>query len=433
MSKKLFAIIWMSLGLVLMSVRPSAASNSFTHSSFLTPNRIVSPDGPYLTIADALADANDGDVIEVRGGTYPALVVEKSVTLIGVDDPIIDGSGLGTVVTLSAPGIVFRGFDVRGSGTNPDTDDAGILAEAPQIIVEDNRLYDVLFGIFVAEADNAILRNNDITSKTEYDLGRKGDGVRVWYSNNVLIENNLVHETRDIVMWYAANATLRGNRIENGRYGIHFMYCDGATLERNVVQGNTVGFFVMYSDNIIIRENEIRGHHGLSGYALGFKDTDNVEVVDNLLIDNQAGAYLDGIPYSPQGYGRFERNIFAFNNVGVMLMPAVKGSVFSNNTFWENVEQMAIQGGGGSANTWEGNYWSDYTGFDAGSANGMTTPDGIGDGPYRAERLFENMLDREPMLRALIYSPAAQAIETAAAAFPLVKPQPKLEDPAPRM
>ncbi len=416
-----------------MSVRPSAASPSFTHSSFLIPDRIVSPDGPYLTIDAALDDASAGDVIEVRGGTYPALVVEKSVTLIGVDEPIIDGGGQGTVVTLSAPGIVFQGFDVRGSGNNPDTDDSGIIVEANEILVENNRLHDVLFGIFVAGANNVIVRGNDITGKTEYDLGRKGDGIRIWYSENILIEKNHVHETRDIVMWYAANAILRDNVIEKGRYGVHFMYSDGALIEHNRVEGNTVGFFVMYSDNITIRENDIRGHHGASGYGIGFKDADNIEIVGNLLIDNQAGAYLDGIPYSPQGFGRFHDNIFAFNNIGVILMPAVKGSVFENNTFWENVEQMAIQGGGGSANTWQGNYWSDYSGFDAGTVNGMTAPDGIGDLPYRAERLFENMLDREPTLRALIYSPAAQAIESASAAFPLMLPQPKLEDPLPNM
>ncbi len=426
MSKKLFTIIWMSLGLMFIGVRTSIASP--THYSLLIPDRIVSPDGPYLTLDTALADASAGDVIEVRGGTYPALVVEKSVTLIGVDDPIIDGGGQGTVVTLSAPGIVFRGFDVRGSGNNPDTDDSGIIVEANDILVENNRLHDVLFGIFVAGANNVIVRGNDITGKTEYDLGRKGDGIRIWYSENILIEKNHVHETRDIVMWYAANAILRDNVIEKGRYGVHFMYSDGALIEHNRVEGNTVGFFVMYSDNLTIRENDIRGHHGASGYGIGFKDADNIEIVGNLLIDNQAGAYLDGIPYSPQGFGRFHDNIFAFNNIGVILMPAVKGSVFENNTFWENVEQMAIQGGGGSANTWQGNYWSDYSGFDA-----ANFPDGTGDLPYRAERLFENMLDREPSLRALIYSPAAQAIESASAAFPLMRPQPKLEDPLPRM
>ena len=37
------------------------------------------------------------------------------------------------------------------------------------------------------------------------------------------------------------------------------------------------------------------------------------------------------------------------------------------------------------------------------------------------------------MLRVLLYSPAMQAIEMASEAFPIVRPQPKLIDDAPRM
>ncbi|MBF8284260.1 MAG: ABC transporter protein, partial [Anaerolineales bacterium] len=50
---------------------------------------VVSPSGPYTTIESALADAHAGDVIEVRGGTYPGpLVVQtEGVTLEGVDTP----------------------------------------------------------------------------------------------------------------------------------------------------------------------------------------------------------------------------------------------------------------------------------------------------------------------------------------------------------
>ena len=79
----------------------------------------------------------------------------------------------------------------------------------------------------------------------------------------------------------------------------------------------------------------------------------------------------------------------------------------------------------GAANAWQGNYWSDYAGLDADG-------DGAGDTPYRSERLFENLIDRVPSLRALLYSPAAQTVEFAASAFPIVRPQPKLADPAPR-
>lgn len=388
---------------------------------------IVSPAGPYTTIQAALADAHAGDTIEVRRGVYPGpLIVDTAVSLEGVGWPVIDNGGSGTVVTLAAPGITFRGFELRGSGTEPDRDHSGITIVAPRVVAENNRLTDVLFGIFVARAADSIVRGNDITSKPEYEVGCKGDGIRLWYSPRVIVENNYIHDSRDVVIWYSSDVKIHENLIERGRYGVHLMYCDGAEIERNRLLDNSVGIYTMYSNDIALRENLIRGQRGPSGYALGFKDADNIEVVRNVLVDNRAGIFMDGTPFSPQGFGRVRENILAFNDVGVIMQPAVRGNALENNTFWENVEQVAVQGGGTlGTNTWRGNYWSDYIGFDA---NG----DGQGAVPYHAERFFEGLADREPMLRALIYSPAAQAIEFAASALPIVRPQPKLTDPAPR-
>jgi nitrous oxidase accessory protein len=389
---------------------------------------VVSPSGPYTSLTAALADAQDGDTIAVRGGVYPGgLVVDKTVTLDGVGWPVIDNGDKDTVVTLAAPGILFRGFEVRGSGSEPDRDHAGVIVTAPGVVVENNRLSDVLFGVYVAGADDVVIRGNDITSKAEYDSGRKGDAVRLWYSARVLVERNVIHESRDVVLWYAQDVIMRDNVVEHGRYGVHLMYSDGARIERNTLRDNSVGIFAMYSRDVVIHANDVRRQRGPSGYALGFKDTDDIAATDNLLADNRAGVFLDGTPFNPGAFARFSDNVIALNDVGAILLPAVRGNEFTGNTFWENGQQMSVQGGAGAGaaqNLWRGNYWSDYAGFDADG-------DGVGDVAYRAEHLFESLTDREPLLRVLLYSPAAQAVEFAAAAFPIVKPQPKLEDPAP--
>jgi nitrous oxidase accessory protein len=422
---KLRLALLLSLTLSLLPLR---------QASSLSDVLVVSPNGPYTTIEAALADAGEGDVIEVHGGLYLSLVVDKSVILEGVGWPVIYGGEQGTVVTLNAPGIVFRGFEVKGSGIEPDRDHAGITLTAPDIVVENNRLSDVLFGVFVAKADRAVVRNNNISSKTEYDSGRKGDGIRLWYSRNVVVENNHVHQARDLVMWYAENVVVRDNVIEDGRYGIHLMYCNGAQIEGNRILNNSVGIYTMYSHDVALHANEIRGQRGPSGYALGFKDADNVEVTGNVVADNRAGAFIDGTPFSPTGFAGFSGNIFAFNDVGVILLTATQGNTFTGNTFWENVEQVALQGGGDPGdNNWQGNVWSDYIGFDVKGEGGNRLPDGVGETPYRAERFFESLTDREPMLRVLLYSPAAQAIEFAGASFPIIKPQPKLVDESPRL
>ncbi len=324
---------------------------------------VVSPNGPYTTIQSALDVAHDGDQIEVRSGVYRGpLVVTKSVTLEGTGFPVIDNGGDGTVVTLAAPDIVFRGFELRGSSSDYDRDHSGITITAPRVVVENNRLREVLFGIFVSKANDVIVRGNDVTSKDEFDVGRKGDAIRLWYSQRVTVEGNHVHNARDVVIWYSSNVVLRDNLIEHGRYSVHLMYCNNALIEHNRFLGNSVGVYTMYSNETVIHDNLIRGQRGPSGYALGFKDADNIDVANNALIDNRGGAFLDGTPFNPQGYARFHDNIFAFNDVGLIMMPAVRGATFEKNSFWENVEQVSISGGGQLGKSdWRGNYWSDYT------------------------------------------------------------------------
>lgn len=418
-----FLAVCVSVVLWLMLLTPAHADSPETHNRL-----VVSPQGPFTTIQAALTAAHAGDHIVVRAGVYRGpIVVTRSVTLEGENFPIIDNGGDGTVVTLAAPDVVFRGFELRGSGEEYDRDHSGVAVTAPRVIVENNRMREVLFGIFVAKASDVIVRGNDITSKADFDPGRKGDAIRIWYSPHAIIEQNRIFNSRDVVVWYSSGAIVRDNVIEGSRYGVHLMYCEDALIERNRILDNSVGIYTMNSHGAIIRDNLIRGQRGPSGYALGFKDVDNVEVARNVLIDNRGGAFLDGTPFTPQSYARFHDNIFAFNDVAVIMMPAVRGATIENNSFWENVEQVAISGGGLlGKSVWRGNFWSDYTGFDANN-------DGAGDLAYQAERFFDGMIDREPYLRMLLYSPAAQAIEFAGAAFPIVRPEPKFTDASPRI
>lgn len=382
--------------------------------------------GASTDLAAALATAETGDTVRVIGGTYAGpIVVNHSITLEGIDHPILDGHGIGTVVTLNAPGSVLRGFIVQNSGEDADRDHGGITVAAARCLVADNLLREVLFGVFLARADGSIVRDNDISGKRALDQGQRGDGIRLWYSPDVLVERNRLHGVRDAVVWYSKNCVLRGNQISNGRYGVHLMYTDHLLIEQNQLRGNEVGIYVMYSTDVLIRSNDLRGQRGPSGYALGFKDADRVEVEENLLVDNRGGIYSDGTPFSPQGFAHFTRNILAFNDQGMILSPSTRNLDCRFNTFWENTEQVVFAGGGGpSAGSWGGNYWSDDPGYDLDG-------DGTHDQPYRAERLFEGLMVREPALRMLLHSPAAQAIELAASAFPVMRPQPKLTDPAP--
>ena len=206
--------------LVLSALGAPSPFSAMAQASHL----VVSPGGPYTSVATALADAQTGDVIEVRGGLYPAIVIDKAVILEGSAGATFDGGGKDVVVAVTAPDVTVRGFNVRGSGSEPDRDHSGIIATAPRTTIENNTLTDVLFGIFLSSAPGAIVRNNDVTSMQRFAAARKGDAIRLWQSSDALIENNHVHAARDVVVWYSKNVTLRGNTIETGRYGVHLMY-----------------------------------------------------------------------------------------------------------------------------------------------------------------------------------------------------------------
>lgn len=382
-------------------------------------------------LAAAVAQAAPGDTIVVSGGTYHGnLVLDKPLTLLGQDWPVIDGDGQGTVVQITRPGTTLRGFVIRGSGHSLDQENSGIAVEAENSLIENNRFEETLFGIYLRQAHNSTLRGNIIHS-LDLPVPRRGDPIRVWYSNDVLVENNTAFRGRDVVLWYSQRLTVRGNDVQSGRYGLHFMYCDDAHIENNRLLNNSVGAFLMYSRRMVLQHNTIAGNRGPSGYGIGLKDMDDAIVKENRFLDNRVGAYLDGSPREVDSIGQFEGNIFAYNDIGVELLPAVRHNQFFANSFIDNGEQVAIAGGGRPGeNAWtvdgQGNYWSDYAGYDA---NG----DARGDMAYRSERLFESLTAQSPNLRLFLYSPAVNAIEFAATAFPLVRPQPKLVDEQPLM
>ncbi|MBI3969337.1 MAG: nitrous oxide reductase family maturation protein NosD [Chloroflexi bacterium] len=392
---------------------------------------VVAPEGPYRTIPEALAAANPGDVVEVRGGVHAGgIVVDRAVTLQGIGKPVVDGGGRGTVVKLVAPGATMRGFTVRSSGADLNRGDAGIAVQAPAIVVEENRLEDVLNGISLDNAPQSVIRHNSVRGK-DLPAAERGDGLRLWYSSDVLVEANEVNGARDCVIWYSTKVRLLGNRIENGRYGLHFMFDDSGEVTGNVLRGNSVGAYLMYSRGVAIHRNYFDENRGPSGFGLGLKDVDDLRAEENWIVGNRVGVWIDSSPRSLDSESRFRRNVLAFNDIGLTLQPAIERNTFVENVFWENLQQVSVQGGGAlRGNHWNeagsGNYWSDYRGFDADG-------DGLGDIPYRAEALFHEILDRRPALRLLQFGLAGNAVEFAAQAFPTLRPPPKLVDEFPLM
>jgi nitrous oxidase accessory protein len=375
-----------------------------------------------------------GATLHVPAGIYQGnFVIAKPLTLIGVEWPILDGNNQGRVIEIvNAPDVTIRGLVIRNTGIRLDKEDAGITADqSPRLVVENNRLENTLFGIDVKDSEGSRIANNNIGAKEDLDVAARGDSIRIWYSQNSQVIGNQVKNGRDVVLWYNNGAIIRDNVILNNRYGLHFMYCDDNLVENNRLEGNSVGAFLMYSRRLTLSGNIFANNRGPSGYGIGLKDVDGVEATDNLFSGNRVGMYFDNSPWSIDISQHFSHNAFTYNDIGLLFTPAVKRNYFNHNSFIDNLEQVGLTGSGtfegnGFTVASEGNFWSDYTGYDANS-------NGLGDLPYVSRSLFENMMDKNPQLRLFQLSPAQQAIDLAARAFPIFQPKPKFSDDAPLM
>ncbi len=391
---------------------------------------LVAAVAPSTVDVQALIDATPtGGTLVLQPGTYSGgVVVDRPLTIEGSPGAIIDAGGEGTVLTVTADDVTVRGLVLRRSGISLDREDAGIRVEGSRAVIEGNTLEDVLFGILLVASTDSVVSGNTVGAKN-LDPGRRGDGIRLWESDRSVVRDNVVEHGRDLLFWFSTDIEITGNRVRDGRYGLHFMYADSVLVEGNRLEGNSVGAYLMYSSDLVFRDNVVSESNGPSGYGLGLKDVDGVEATGNRIVANRVGVYLDGSPFTPGVVHHFTGNLLAYNDTALLFLPNVDGNVFSDNAFVDNREHVAISGSGRlSGNTWSvegvGNHWSDYAGYDADG-------DGVGDVAYRIDDLFGDASGRHPELLLLDGTPAARVVDAAAEAFPAMRPEPRVTDDAP--
>jgi nitrous oxidase accessory protein len=380
-------------------------------------------------IARLIELAEPNTVVLVPPGVYVGnLVVQKPVVLDGQGTATIDGIGKGMVIELGVADITLRGFKIRGSGSTVDQEPAGVRAHAGPVIIENNLFEDVYFGIDLRQAHDSIVRNNIVHGK-ELELGRRGDGIRLWWSHKCVIEDNQIDGVRDMVFWYSEELSVARNIVTNSRYGLHFMYSHSTTLKENELEGNSVGIYLMYSNDIHLISNSIINNRGSSGYGIGLKDCDAITVESNTLLANRVGMYIDNSPSSVDSFGIIKGNKVAFNEIGLLSTPITHDNMIAGNAFVENQEQVTVHGRGQLmlnkfSDQGIGNFWSNYSGFDKDN-------DGIGDFAHEPRSLFRSLIARQPNLRVFLHSPAQQAVELTARAFPELSPDPIFVDSSP--
>jgi nitrous oxidase accessory protein len=344
-----------------------------------------------VSLQEMLDQAEEGATVRPPAGIYlEHVVMKKPVVLDGSAGVIIDGGNSGTVMEIATSNAEVKNLILRNSGRLHNALDSGLRIKGDFNIVKDVKIENSLFGLDMHEADNNVIRRVSITSKP-LNLELRGDSIRLWYSHFNRLEDNIVHDARDFVVWYSHDNTITGNTIHNGRYGIHFMYAHHNHVFDNEIADCVVGVFLMYSNDIDVRHNRLLRSWGASGMGVGFKESSGVTIANNDIVGNAVGIFLDISPYDPDATNQFESNRIAYNGMGVEFHTDWEGNIFTGNAFLSNFTQVAVRGGGTALReSWKGNHWDDYAGFDRDG-------DGLGDSPYEiynyADRLWMEVKD----------------------------------------
>jgi len=209
---------------------------------------------PLQTQVDALSS---GDTLKIAPGVYAGnLRLIKRVVLIGENWPVLSAGGQGSVVEIVADSCEIRGFNVENSGRRLVDEDAGVLVRSRGNRLIGNRLRDILFGIYLFEANDNLLADNVIEGLLELDLGGRGSGVHIWNSRRNRLHNNQITHTRDgIYMQYAPATAITNNVISDVRYGLHYMYSDSNIFIDNTFSRSLAGAAIMYSSHIVFKRN----------------------------------------------------------------------------------------------------------------------------------------------------------------------------------
>ncbi len=378
----------------------------------------------------AIDGAEVGSILKLKAGVYRgSLVIDKPLSIIGVEDGvIIDGEGNGTVIKVQSSYVTLKNLTIQNSGDRHDKLDAAIaISDASQCEISDIKIRDTLFGIDMSNVRKSIVKNNTITSK-DVDLGLRGDGLRLWYSNENLIKNNSLIRSRDMVVWYSHGNIIEDNYAEHCRYSLHFMYAGKNYIRNNKYQFNSVGIFFMYSKDSVATGNVIRSSLGATGMGIGLKDVSNFTLKNNTVIYNAQGLYIDRSPFEPDEHNWIEDNNILYNAEALHFHSISENNIIKNNNIQGNIEDIVNDSRGSKTddNDFEENYWDNYEGFDKDN-------NGIGDTPHRVYKYADQLWTYNPNVKFFYGSPVISMLNFLAKLAPFSEPVFLLEDAKPKV
>jgi nitrous oxidase accessory protein len=379
----------------------------------------VCADCDVHSIKKALSLVSPGDTIVVKEGIYQEgnIKIERPVTLLGEDYPLIDAQIDNEAFTITADSVTISGFRIENVGTSYINDRAAIKIDrcnGCQIL--GNKLYDTFFGIHVNHSKNGLIRGNHVEGKAEKEMS-SGNAIHLWYCKNMIIENNIALSHRDgIYLEFVDSSLIINNHSENHlRYGLHFMYSDDDEYINNTFRSNGAGVAVMFSDRINMIGNVFEDNWGTAAYGLLLKEIRDSKILNNSFKNNTIGIYGESAIRI-----NFLNNDFIGNGWALRILGSCTDNVIRENNFISNTFDVTTNSSR-NQNNYDENYWSGYAGYDL-------DHDGFGDIPYRPVSLFSFIISRSPTSIVLLRSLFIDVLNYAEKVAPVLTPETLADD-----
>ncbi|HWS59521.1 MAG TPA: nitrous oxide reductase family maturation protein NosD [Flavobacterium sp.] len=383
-------------------------------SSFVQAKVIeVGPNKSIKSIKRAIVLAKSGDTVLVQKGIYKEgnIIINKKIVFIGKNYPILDGQKKYEVLSIKADGVIVKGFKVIKSGYATLEDPCGIkVYNKKNVIIQNNILDDNFFGIYIQNGANCIVKNNKVSAYGKEEQ-RIGNGIHCWKSDRLQIIANTINGHRDgIYFEFVTNSTIKRNfSTKNVRYGLHFMFSNDDAYISNVFKNNGAGVAVMFTKRVKMHNNLFEENWGDAAYGLFLKEISDSSITGNKFTKNTSGIHMEGTSRII-----VEKNIFEANGWGMKIQASCMENEIKNNNFVGNTFDISTNGSL-VLNTFNGNYWDKYEGYDL-------DKNGVGDVPFHPLSLFAVITENNPSAMLLFRSFMITLLDKSEKILPSITP-----------
>jgi nitrous oxidase accessory protein len=397
---------------------------------------------PTDDLQKMLDNSQNGDVITLAAGSYFGnFIINRQITLRAKNKGAasIDAQGKGHAIRLKNSDITIENLSIINWGDDLTEQNSGIYShdrinneKVSNLVIQNNILTGDGFGIWVNHVDKAKIANNTVRGNLALRSADRGNGIQVSNVTNSHVYNNEISETRDgVYVISSQNNIIEQNTVHHLRYGVHYMYSYDNTVKNNIAYSTRAGYALMSSRRLTITGNKTTDSEDY-GFLLNFITQSNfshnhIKNVWTKPENKVLGRDGKGLFVYNSGYNTIKDNIIDTAEIGIHLTAGSENIKIYGNSFINNPTQVKYVSN--KKQEWsqdnQGNYWSNYLGWDMDN-------NGIGDTIFEPNDGIDKLVWQYPEMKMIMDSPAILILRWVQRQFPVLKP-PGIKDSFPLM